>query len=106
MTDLADGLVHSRSGLTYQVQVLQERGLVTRAASPDDERGVVVALTPAGRDVLSDVFPGHVQAVRELLFATMSEADVAQLEAILGAARDHLRAHPPRSAAPRRRRQD
>src|SRR3954447_2249727 len=28
MTDLADGLVYSRSGLTYQVDLLQKEGLV------------------------------------------------------------------------------
>ncbi|WIB37158.1 hypothetical protein DEJ15_03560 [Curtobacterium sp. MCJR17_043] len=34
MTDLADGVVYSRSGLTYQAQLLDQRGLVSRAASP------------------------------------------------------------------------
>src|SRR3954471_6693939 len=38
MTDLADGVVYSRSGLTYQAQLLDQRGLVTRAPSVDDER--------------------------------------------------------------------
>ena len=38
MTDLADGIVVSRSGLTYQVGVLARQGLVERLPSPDDER--------------------------------------------------------------------
>lgn len=103
MTDLADGVVYSRSGLTYQAQVLEDRGLVTRAPSPEDERGVVVSLTGAGRDVLAAVFPGHVAAVRELLFAGLSDGDVDQLARVLGLARDHLREAPPRSAGARRR---
>ncbi|WIE75829.1 MarR family transcriptional regulator [Curtobacterium sp. MCSS17_007] len=37
MTDLADGVVYSRSGLTYQAQVLEQRGPVTRGPSPDDD---------------------------------------------------------------------
>lgn len=53
MTDLADGLVHSRSGLTYQAQLLEQRGLITRSPSPDDERSTVVALTDAGRAALA-----------------------------------------------------
>ena len=36
MTDLADGVVYSRSGLTYQAGLLEKAGLVTRARSVDD----------------------------------------------------------------------
>ncbi|MDF2554295.1 MAG: MarR family transcriptional regulator, partial [Microbacterium sp.] len=53
MTDLADGVVYSRSGLTYQATLLEQRGYVTRSPSPEDERSTVVALTGAGRDVLA-----------------------------------------------------
>ncbi|ROS73914.1 DNA-binding MarR family transcriptional regulator [Curtobacterium sp. PhB130] len=103
MTDLADGVVISRSGLTYQAQLLDQRGLVTRAPSPEDERSTVVAITDAGRDVLAAVFPGHVETVHSLLFATLSDADADDLARILGRASEHLRAIPPRSAAPRKR---
>src|SRR4029453_76625 len=40
MTDLADGVVYSRSGLTYQAGLLEKARLVTRTPSPDDERSV------------------------------------------------------------------
>src|SRR3954470_12783374 len=40
MTDLADGVVYSRSGLTYQAGLLEKAGLITRSPSPDDERSV------------------------------------------------------------------
>ncbi|WP_085369922.1 MarR family winged helix-turn-helix transcriptional regulator [Leifsonia sp. NCR5] len=103
MTDLADGVVYSRSGLTYQAQVLDERGLVTRAPSADDERSTTVTITDAGRDVLSRVFPGHIAVLDELLYDPLSRADVEALARILGAVRDHMRSAPPRSAAPRRR---
>ncbi|GAA3644766.1 MarR family winged helix-turn-helix transcriptional regulator [Microbacterium marinilacus] len=104
MTDLADGVVYSRSGLTYQAQLLEERGLVTRSPSPEDERSTVVAVTDAGRTVLAEVFPGHVELVSSLLFGDLSDGDVDELARILERTRDNLRAIPPRSAAPRRRR--
>ncbi|WFR66851.1 MarR family winged helix-turn-helix transcriptional regulator [Curtobacterium flaccumfaciens] len=69
MTDLADGVVYSRSGLTYQAQLLEQRGLITRSPSSDDERSTMVAMTAAGRDVLAAVFPGHIATVHGLLFA-------------------------------------
>jgi DNA-binding MarR family transcriptional regulator len=103
MTDLADGVVYSRSGLTYQAQTLEQRGLVTRAPSVDDERGTTVAITEQGRDLLRLVFPGHIAALDELLLDPLSREDIEALDDVLGRVRDHMRAAPPRSAAPRRR---
>jgi DNA-binding MarR family transcriptional regulator len=101
MTDLADGVVYSRSGLTYQAGLLDKRGLITRSPSPDDERSVIVAVTEAGRDLVAHVLPGHVDIVRRLLFEPMGEGDVAGLSEVLGRVRAHMRATPPRSAKPR-----
>ena len=42
MAQLADALIVSRSGLSYQVAQLESRGWITRERSADDERGVVV----------------------------------------------------------------
>ncbi|MFE2754494.1 MarR family winged helix-turn-helix transcriptional regulator [Actinosynnema sp. NPDC059335] len=103
MTDLADGVVYSRSGLTYQVGLLEKAGLVVRALSPDDERGVTVTITDAGRARLAQVLPGHVEVVRGLLFEPLSADDVTTLARLLAPVRDHMRSTPPRSAAPRRR---
>ena len=103
MTDLADGVVYSRSGLTYQAGLLEKAGLVTRAPSPDDERGVTVTITEAGRARLAQVFPGHIEVVSQMLFAPLSAADVKKLAGLLEPVRDHMRSIPPRSAAPRRR---
>jgi len=101
MTDLADGVVYSRSGLTYQAQVLEQRGLVTRSPSPDDERSTIVAITAAGRRVLAAVFPGHIATVHELLFTPITAEDASDLARILGRVSEHLRAAPPRSAGRR-----
>jgi DNA-binding MarR family transcriptional regulator len=98
MTDLADGVVYSRSGLTYQAQLLEQRGLITRSPSPDDERSTVVTITGAGRDVLAAVFPGHIATVHGLLFEPLSTSDADELARILRKVGEHLRAAPPRSA--------
>lgn len=101
MTDLADGVVYSRSGLTYQAGLLDRRGLITRAPSPDDERSVIVTVTDAGRALIAHVLPGHVDRVRQLLIEPMTDRDLATLGTVLGRVRDHMRATPPRSAKPR-----
>jgi DNA-binding MarR family transcriptional regulator len=103
MTDLADGVVYSRSGLTYQAGLLEKAGLVTRSPSPGDERGVTVTITDAGRALLATVFPGHIEVVRRLLFEPLSRDDVTAMAGLLAPIRDHMRSTPPRSAVPRRR---
>src|SRR3954449_12500701 len=89
MTDLADGVVYSRSALTYQAGLLEKAGLVTRTPASDDERGITVTITEAGRARLAKVFPGHIEVVRHLLFQPLSGEDVKALAALLAPVRDH-----------------
>ena len=104
MTDLADGVVYSRSGLTYQAGLLEKAGLVVRAPSVDDERSVTVTSTDAGRARVAQVLPGHVEVLREQLFAALTRKETQALGDLLTPVRDHMRAAPPRSASSRRRR--
>ena len=104
MTDLADAIVFSRSGLTYQAGLLEKAGLVVRNPSPDDERGVTIAITDAGRALVDAVMPGHEAVVGRLLFDRLSQDDARALTDLLTPVRDHMRAAPPRSAAARRSR--
>src|SRR3954449_11738080 len=59
MTDLADGVVYSRSGLTHQAGLLEKARLISREASADDQRATVVDITEAGRARVAKVLPGH-----------------------------------------------
>jgi DNA-binding MarR family transcriptional regulator len=104
MTDLADGIVYSRSGLTYQADRLEKAGLISREPSVDDERSTTVAISAAGRALVARLLPGHVRLVRQLLLDPLDRRDTAVLTDLLKRVRDHMRAAPPRSAAPRSRR--
>jgi DNA-binding MarR family transcriptional regulator len=103
MTQLADGVVYSRSGLTYQAGLLEKAGLITRGPSPDDERATLVTITSNGRALVDRVLPGHIQVTR-LLFDPLTDDDLHHLGDIMTRVRDHMRAGPPRSAAPRKHR--
>ncbi|MCW2863760.1 MAG: transcriptional regulator, MarR family [Actinoallomurus sp.] len=103
MTDIADRLVHSRSGLTYQVAQLAKAGLVTRTPSSDDERSVIVTATPQGKALLGRVMLGHVDVVQRLLLTPLARTDITTLRDVLGRVREHMGTIPPRSAAPRRK---
>ncbi|HYN96125.1 MAG TPA: MarR family transcriptional regulator [Pilimelia sp.] len=103
MTQLADGVVYSRSGLTYQAGLLETAGLITRVPSPDDERATLVTITEDGQALVGRVLPGHIDVVHRLLFAPLARDDLHHLGDIMTRVRDHMRAQPPRSAAPRKR---
>ncbi|MFB7945880.1 MarR family winged helix-turn-helix transcriptional regulator [Kitasatospora phosalacinea] len=92
MTDLADRLVTSKSGLTYQVTQLEKAGLVARRSCPSDVRGVFAEITDQGWSVLRAAAPGHVAAVREALVDVLAPAQLAALAESLGAVSDRLRA--------------
>jgi DNA-binding MarR family transcriptional regulator len=104
MTQLADGVVYSRSGLTYQAGLLEKAGLITRGPSAEDERATLVTITDSGLALFDSVLPGHVQVVRRALFDPLTDDDLHHLGNIMIRVRDHMRAQPPRSAAPRKRR--
>jgi DNA-binding MarR family transcriptional regulator len=104
MTQLADGVVYSRSGLTYQAGLLEKAGLITRAPSPDDERATLVTITGDGLALVDRVLPGHVRVIHRLLLDPLTDDDLHNLGGIMTRVRDHMRAQPPRSAAPRKHR--
>ncbi|HWN31118.1 MAG TPA: MarR family transcriptional regulator [Pseudonocardia sp.] len=104
MTQLADGVVYSRSGLTYQAALLEKAGLITRGPSLADDRATLVSITDSGRALLGRVMPGHILVTRRLLLDPLSQDDLHHLGDIMTRVRDHMRAQPPRSAATRKRR--
>lgn len=73
MSDLARRANQSQSRLSHTVARLEDRGWVRRERSADDGRGNLAMLTEAGWDVVRSVAPGHVDAVREAMFAPLSE---------------------------------
>jgi DNA-binding MarR family transcriptional regulator len=73
MSDLARRANQSQSRLSHTVARLEERGWVRRERSADDGRGNLAVLTDAGWDVVRTVAPGHVDAVREAMFAPLTD---------------------------------
>jgi len=97
MSELADRVVLTRSGVSRLVDRLVAQGLVVRRACPTDARGAWAELTPDGLDRLRDAAPVHLRGVDTHFLAPLSEGDrealVRALEAIvrqLGAPADEL----------------
>jgi DNA-binding MarR family transcriptional regulator len=90
MAQLADALAHSRSRVTHTVARMQRTGLVLRAASPEDGRGIVCTLTDRGYDLLVEAAPIHVHGVRDYLVDLSSREDIAALGRVMNAVTDRL----------------
>jgi DNA-binding MarR family transcriptional regulator len=75
MSDLADRLLISRSGLTRRVDGLVRDGWVIRRACPKDGRGSLAELTPAGLELLRAAAPTHVAGVRRYLIDALDSLE-------------------------------
>ncbi|MFB9209771.1 MarR family winged helix-turn-helix transcriptional regulator [Nonomuraea spiralis] len=91
MTELARGVVVSKSALTYQITQLEKAGLVERATCPSDDRGVLAVLTEAGTRCLERIAPGHVAVVRDYLIDRLSRAELASLTSAMTKSEQALR---------------
>ncbi|MFO8075731.1 MAG: MarR family winged helix-turn-helix transcriptional regulator [Actinomycetota bacterium] len=98
MHELARLTGTSRSRLSHAVSRLEARGWVARRDCPEDGRGAYATLTDEGFEALREAAPGHVEAVRTLLFDPLTAEQVTALrhigEQVLRAARPDL-APPP-----------
>ncbi|MEV0344462.1 MarR family transcriptional regulator [Nonomuraea sp. NPDC050680] len=91
MTELAKGVVVSKSALTYQIGQLEKAGLVERTTCPSDERGVLAVLTDAGVRCLQLVAPGHVEVVRAYLIDRMTRGELETMTAAMRKTEQALR---------------
>ena len=90
MSDLARRANQSQSRLSHTVARLEERGWVRRERSAEDGRGNVAVLTDTGWDIVRQVAPGHVDAVREALFDPLTVEQTRALGTALEAVMERL----------------
>jgi DNA-binding MarR family transcriptional regulator len=81
-----------QSRLSHMVSRMGGRGFVVRQDCAGDRRGAQVVLTAAGRAAIESAAPGHVAAVRRLVFDQMDSEQAAVFgqvfEAILAGLED------------------
>lgn len=68
----------SKANATEVTLTLEGRGLVSRRRLAHDRRAAVVELTPAGRDLVQRLFPGHADRVSSA-FAALDEDEKRSL---------------------------
>jgi DNA-binding MarR family transcriptional regulator len=80
-TELFNSVMLSSGAMTSRIDRLERAGLVVRTPDPDDRRGVLVQLTPQGRELVDRAVESHVANESRLIEALTSEerAELARL---------------------------
>jgi DNA-binding MarR family transcriptional regulator len=84
MTELAERVVLTPSGVTHLVTRLEKEGLLQRTVAEDDRRSFFTSLTPAGDRRLREARPTHNEVVRRLLVQRLTARELATLGALWG----------------------
>jgi DNA-binding MarR family transcriptional regulator len=80
--ELARFTMVTTGAMTKRIDRLEQDGLVARRRSTADGRGRVVALTPAGRELIDKAFTAHM-ANEHTLLSGLDPEDVVRLEELL-----------------------
>jgi DNA-binding MarR family transcriptional regulator len=83
VTELAGLLQWERSRVSHHIKRMERRGLVERAQCSEDGRGAFIVITTQGRAAIEEAAPGHVMAVRRLMFEALSEEEKVALAAVI-----------------------
>jgi MarR family transcriptional regulator, 2-MHQ and catechol-resistance regulon repressor len=65
--EIRDRILVTGATTTYVVKKLEERGLMRRRTSAEDQRVAFGELTPKGRTLMEKVFPTHVDRLRHVM---------------------------------------
>ena len=84
MSELADAVLLSRSGVTRLVDRMVRDGLVRREACPTDRRSMYATLTAKGKRALAQARPVHLRGVAEHFGRHLSDDEAKTLTAALG----------------------
>jgi DNA-binding MarR family transcriptional regulator len=79
MSDLAESVLLSRSGLTRLVDRLEQQGLLKRERCESDARGLFAEITPEGRRLFDAARRTHLDGVRALFLDRFSRDELRTL---------------------------
>jgi DNA-binding MarR family transcriptional regulator len=82
MSELADSVLLSRSGLTRLVDRLERDGLLRRRRCDEDQRGWFAEITDEGRELFERARVTHLQGVRRRFLSRLSRDEQRALAAL------------------------
>jgi DNA-binding MarR family transcriptional regulator len=79
MSELAESVMLSRSGLTRLVERLERAGLAQRRRATDDARATITSITETGLAFLAEATPTHLDGVRRLFLDPIGDSQAGHL---------------------------
>jgi DNA-binding MarR family transcriptional regulator len=82
LSELADGALISRSGLTRLVDRLESRGWLKRESCPDDRRGLFAVLTDAGLEEMRRIWEVYSRGIATYFAAHISPEELETIRTV------------------------
>jgi MarR family 2-MHQ and catechol resistance regulon transcriptional repressor len=94
--ELQRKILVTSGGITYLVDRLERRGLVSRQPSPDDRRARFAALTDEGEALIARIFPRHAESIARAVagLSPAQQVQAIELLRVLGTAAEALPVEP------------
>jgi DNA-binding MarR family transcriptional regulator len=83
MSDIAERVVLTRSGLTRLVDRLEEAGYIQREQDPQDKRGFFIVLQPSGIEAMRQAWKIYEPAIEELFAQYLSDSEITTMTRLL-----------------------
>jgi DNA-binding MarR family transcriptional regulator len=91
MTELAQRILASKSGLTRVIDRMEDEGLVRRDRPPDDRRVILVVITTEGLDALEAARAVHRRGIDQHFVQHLNARDLAGLKRMFAKVSEHVR---------------
>lgn len=84
MSELAEAVLFSRSGLTRLADRLEQEGLIARVSCCNDRRAVFAELTEKGREERERAWPIYKEAIHREFAEKLEPGDAERIAAVFG----------------------
>jgi DNA-binding MarR family transcriptional regulator len=91
LTELADAVVLTPSGLSKLLDRMEAATLIVREPDPDDARSTFATLTPRGRSMVAKARQNHHAFVQQSFGDALTDRDLADLRRIMQRLEAHAR---------------
>lgn len=86
---IGTSILISSGSMTYVIDKLERRGLLSRTACPDDRRAIHVILTENGNKLMEEMMPKYHELVNNM-FASLNSDEQATMINLLRKVRDNI----------------
>jgi DNA-binding MarR family transcriptional regulator len=91
MSELAEMISYSKSGLTRVIDGMEDAGLIRRYRPENDRRSVFVFQTDNGREAMTEARRRHHKWIEQHFSAPLTDADINALTRAFEKLSDHVR---------------